>query len=598
MELFRSLYRTLEGAFFNTVTRKLAGNLCFLLLLQALMAGTLLWSQGSALELIRQAELPPETQELFAAALTRGRTWVLGLGLALVAATVATLFFLRYLLLSPLSQIKRVFAQLTSTEGDLSRRVSCTSQDEFRDLAEECNEALAQLSRMFEGIRDAGMKIAIGTVQVDSKVNVTSSRARSQRELAGDIVYSSNESKAAYQDISERAQHICAAVSDNLESARSSFAELSVVEQDIKAMHHKINDNQQTITRLSEESKQVQQIVNLIRSISSQTSLLALNAAIEAARAGQAGKGFSIVADEVKKLAEQVRKASTDIEVKIEQMLERIGTSQGQAIEIGRFAEQTQAAVVRASSSFSTMMKDFEHSDGQLQGITAAVEQLSSTNEEIHAKIAGINESSQQAGDFMEEAQELTGSLKHTTEELLETVGCVRTGGGALEAIIEYGRDFQRQVLENLRALRDQGLNVFDRNYRPIAGTHPPKFSTAYDESFARQLQPIMDRTCKELRGCAFAICVDGNGYAPTHNSRYARPLTGNPEQDLARSRDKRLFDDPTGIRAARNQKNLLLQTYMRDTGEILCDLSMPLVLDGRHWGSVRLGFSPEALES
>jgi methyl-accepting chemotaxis protein len=89
---------------------------------------------------------------------------------------------------------------------------------------------------------------------------------------------------------------------------------------------------------------------------------------------------------------------------------------------------------------------------------------------------------------------------------------------------------------------------------------------------------------------------VDENGYAPTHNSKFAQPLTGDHEHDLKASRDKRMFDDPTGIRAARNTREFLLQTYMRDTGEILCDLSVPLTVGGRHWGALRVGFDPQKI--
>ena len=91
-------------------------------------------------------------------------------------------------------------------------------------------------------------------------------------------------------------------------------------------------------------------------------------------------------------------------------------------------------------------------------------------------------------------------------------------------------------------------------------------------------------------------LCVDANGYAGTHNKRFSQPLTGDYEHDLLHSRDKRIFDDPTGIRCARNTNPFLLQTYARDTGEVLSDLALPIYVDDRHWGNVRLGFNPQVL--
>ncbi|MDE2211818.1 MAG: methyl-accepting chemotaxis protein, partial [Betaproteobacteria bacterium] len=124
----------------------------------------------------------------------------------------------------------------------------------------------------------------------------------------------------------------------------------------------------------------------------------------------------------------------------------------------------------------------------------------------------------------------------------------------------------------------------------------PQKYKTAYDDEFAQQMQPLCDQLAESVRGGIFALCVDENGYGPTHNTKFSRPPTGNPEIDTAASRDKRIFDDPTGLRAARNSQPFLLQTYMRDTGELLNDLSMPILVQGRHWGSIRVGFDPQGL--
>ena len=98
------------------------------------------------------------------------------------------------------------------------------------------------------------------------------------------------------------------------------------------------------------------------------------------------------------------------------------------------------------------------------------------------------------------------------------------------------------------------------------------------------------------LKGSIYCLCVDVNGYAGTHNSRFSQPLTGDYETDLLNSRDKRIFNDPTGKRSAQNTNPFLLQTYARDTGEVLSDLSLPIYVRERHWGAVRLGFNPVVL--
>jgi len=92
-----------------------------------------------------------------------------------------------------------------------------------------------------------------------------------------------------------------------------------------------------------------------------------------------------------------------------------------------------------------------------------------------------------------------------------------------------------------------------------------------------------------------YAIAVDRKGYAPTHNNKFNQPLSGNYDRDLIQNRSKRIFSDRTGSRCGSHTETMLLQTYKRDTGEIMHDLSVPVYIDGRHWGGFRIGFKREA---
>lgn len=91
-----------------------------------------------------------------------------------------------------------------------------------------------------------------------------------------------------------------------------------------------------------------------------------------------------------------------------------------------------------------------------------------------------------------------------------------------------------------------------------------------------------------------FAISTTPEGYVPTHNAAFNHPPSGDAAVDAAKSRGKRLFNDRTGIRCGSHRQALLLQTYMRDTGELMHDLSVPIMVQGRHWGGLRLGYRPE----
>ncbi len=132
---------------------------------------------------------------------------------------------------------------------------------------------------------------------------------------------------------------------------------------------------------------------------------------------------------------------------------------------------------------------------------------------------------------------------------------------------------------------------LFDTFYIPIQNTSPQKFKTQYDTLSDGIILPIIDHYLTLDKRLVFVIAVDRNGYLPTHNSRYTKPLTGDLEKDARGNRTKRIFNDRTGLAAARNEKPYLLQRYSRDTGEIMSDLSVPIYIQNRHWGAIRIGY-------
>jgi methyl-accepting chemotaxis protein len=132
---------------------------------------------------------------------------------------------------------------------------------------------------------------------------------------------------------------------------------------------------------------------------------------------------------------------------------------------------------------------------------------------------------------------------------------------------------------------------LFSFLYYPQPDTDPPKFSTDYDKLSDRDILPIEESILARSPTIIFTVLVDKNGYLPTHNQRYSQPLTGNKAADLVNNRTKRIFNDRTGIAAAQNNAPFLIQNYQRDTGETMADLSVPIIIGGKKWGAVRIGY-------
>jgi len=154
-------------------------------------------------------------------------------------------------------------------------------------------------------------------------------------------------------------------------------------------------------------------------------------------------------------------------------------------------------------------------------------------------------------------------------------------------------RDEVVKVFNNFLATNQLTLSqLFDTFYIPIPNTYPQKFHTQYDKLTDKNLRIILDKYLDMDKRFLFVVAVDVNGYLPTHNSRYSKPLTKDPDYNMLNNRTKRLFDDRTGIAAARNTQPYLLQKYSRDTGEEIYDLSVPIYISGKHWGAIRIGYT------
>jgi methyl-accepting chemotaxis protein len=157
----------------------------------------------------------------------------------------------------------------------------------------------------------------------------------------------------------------------------------------------------------------------------------------------------------------------------------------------------------------------------------------------------------------------------------------------AEQAARDIGRLFSVSVVGGALGAGD----LFDRRYEPIPDTAPQKHSTRFDKFTDRVLPAIQEPILQAAPYLAYAGAVDNNGYFPTHNQKFSRPLTGDYQADLVNNRTKRIFTDRTGKRCGANTKPFLLQTYKRDTGEVMHDLSVPIYVDGKHWGGFRIGY-------
>ncbi len=595
MSTFQSFTEWVEKTFWNTLTKKL----CSFLLLFFIDVFYLLiyYRQKSVVaELLAQGKIAPEVSDPILAALDVGMYAMLVLNLVALIINIAQIAYIRHLIVRPIKVMTRTFNEIARGEGDFSRDLPMTTHDELRELACGYNAFAEKMREIISEVRSMSVTIARAAVMVKNCIQNSAHDAHEQGRMTEVVFTASTESTQAIEEVSNSTQKISASTNENLNLARASLQEMRDVVGRINGVNDKVTTFNHTVAELSQRSEDVRKIVSLIRDVADQTNMLALNAAIEAARAGEAGRGFAVVADEVRKLAERVNLATEEINTNIGGMIDLVKSAQQENSVISTDVERTREVVLHSAGRFEHMVADFEQTGEQLLQIAAAMEELSTTNAQVHQNVTVIHDLSVSVANSMDESQQRTEELSVSTEAVQELVARFKIGKGAFDAVVEHTRTFRDRIQAQLAEMAQTGMNVFDRQYQPIAGTNPQKYRVSWGDEYTRRCQTMLDEALYLINGSTYAVAVNTDGYLSAHHAKVSKPLTGDYATDLVNNRTCRKFDSPAELRAAQNTQPMLLQTFLRDTGEVLCDLSMPIYIGDRHWGNVRVGLPVEAL--
>ncbi len=595
MNWFWRTYYLMEKSFWNSLTKKLC-SFFFISLFQLILIAYVYLALDDIRQLVGGQELTEPIRQQIFTLLDQTMIWSFAIWCVSLVFIAFMVWYLRFLIVRPLQMIIGIFREIGAGEGDLSREIPTITYDEIRDLSLSYNEFLKKMREIISNVRIMTIRIAMDSTRTRKNIGESLNSAKQQAELASQVRDSSDQTTAGISQVSAETQSISATTVGNLAMARESYAELQDAATRIDEISGRVGAFNNTVVELNNRSASIKTIVDLIKDISEQTNLLALNAAIEAARAGESGRGFAVVADEVRKLAERVRVATEEISGNIDGMLSLVSHTQDATARINSDTTQALDVVNRSSQHFGRMMTDFENMASGLTEIAGTMELFAGTNLQVNRNVSEIHSLSTVVSTHLAQSEDVSVKLSVAAEQVQELVSRFVIGEGELDAVIGVARHARDRLANMLERAQGEGLNVFDQRYQPIPGANPPKFHTAYDDKLAPALQQVYDEVVQKTNGGRFCLLVDTNGYAPTHNSFYSKPLTGNLQQDLVGSRDKRIFNDATGLKSAKNTQPILLQTYMRDTGEILSEIALPIRLGGRHWGAIRVGFDPSAL--
>jgi methyl-accepting chemotaxis protein len=353
-----------------------------------------------------------------------------------------------------------------------------------------------------------------------------------------------------------------------------------------------------TMDVLQEKARRIRSITEVINEIAAQTNLLALNASIEAARAGERGRGFAVIAGEVRQHAQRTKSATDDIGVMVREINEEAERAGEDLLHLIDKVKEGAHSVESVHGFLSSIEHSASLSENEVQQIAEASREHAQTSQLIADAISRIRDGILATKDGLPQATTSAMLLSERGETLFDALSHanVRTTHDAIRATALRASQMMGDVFaESVARGNISEAALFDRTYHPIQKTNPEKYTTAFDAFTDRVLPAIQESILEEMPHVTYAGAVDNNGYFPTHNRKFSQPLTGDYDVDLVHNRTKRIFNDRTGSRCGLSTKSFLLQTYKRDTGEVMRDLSVPIYVNGKHWGGFRMGYRSSA---
>jgi methyl-accepting chemotaxis protein len=417
-------------------------------------------------------------------------------------------------------------------------------------------------------------------------------------------MHAMEEMNIGINQVAENAEATAANAQSARELSRKGAEIVEHASAEIERIARSVEQSAEVVAALGERSQAISGIVRVIHDIADQTNLLALNAAIEAARAGEQGRGFAVVADEVRKLAERTTTATGEIGAMIGAIQSETQRAIG-SIQQGSTQARSGAELARqAAQSLQQINAGAQQTMEKIEAIASAIQQQSANAQNIGAHVQDILKLAEGNAAIAGRTLDLSSRLDTLALNLKEVGSVFKLGecGERSMAIHKRMPAIARKAAEDIGRVLEEAVrsgqigleDLFDRNYVPIPYTRPQKYHTKFDALTDRLFPPIQEPILEANPEVVYAGAVDVNGYFPTHNKRYSQPLTGDEKVDFVNNRTKRIFDDPVGKKCGAHEQPFLLQTYRRDTGEIMHDLSVPIYVQGRHWGGFRLGYRTE----
>jgi methyl-accepting chemotaxis protein len=453
------------------------------------------------------------------------------------------------------------------------------------------------LSSIIRTLAHEAASLGVDLVDISGAISDVAAVSSRHEAVFTDIVKTASAIASGTGDVAETLGRADASAVEARAVLNRSSNELSQSIADIKLLAKTSGMMSSEIESFSGALSDVDKLAAEIAQIARQTNLLALNAAIEAARAGDAGKGFAVVASEIRALSLQTSQTTASIQGVLNGLKAKI-TSLNEA---GARAMKSAASVEHSSGSVN---ESFGALEGAMHGILdsshSVAEIASRIDKQCETFVGTLSEVSAdivKSGAVLQGAAGRTGKVVSLSERLIQLTASAGVETEDTPWIVEaqnvanaISDAFEHAAAGGRIRLED----LFDRNYKPIAGSDPIQHMARFTELADALLPGLQEPVLQLSDRVAFCVAIDDQGYLPTHNAKFAQPQRpGDPVWNTANCRNRRIFNDRVGLAAGRSTEPFLVQTYRRDMGGgtfvMMKDISAPIFVRGRHWGGLRL---------
>ncbi|EMJ7185060.1 methyl-accepting chemotaxis protein [Vibrio vulnificus] len=349
---------------------------------------------------------------------------VILIGLVAVVISVSFAYgVIQRFVMKPMRQIQVAMRDISEGEGDLSRRIDISSRDELGELAHSFNQFTSRIHNTIGEVVAATQSVRSDMHLILQSTQQISQFSHGQQQESHTVAAAVNEMQATSQSVSDsagEAAHSSSLASEQVEQAQRT------VQQTVESIEHlsdEIESATQVIHRLDSQVSNIASVLDVIRGIADQTNLLALNAAIEAARAGEQGRGFAVVADEVRSLASRTSDSTGEIQA----MIERLQQGAQEAVAVmSRSVSSREETLHRASNATDSLGQigaSIVHMNDMNSQIASASTQQSAVSADINLNVQNIADSSKQMVSMVAQVQQACEGLDEQCEQLDTLLG-------------------------------------------------------------------------------------------------------------------------------------------------------------------------------